>query len=57
MLSLRLWVLELVVAAASADAVTEVKVMETKKGQVADVAIAEGASVGAGCCCCCCCCF
>ena len=45
------------VAAAVAAAVSEVKVEDRKKGQVADVAIAEGVGVEAGCCRCFCCCF
>ena len=43
------------VAAAVAGAVSEVK--KRKKGQVANVAIAEGVGVEAGCCRCFCCCF
>ena len=43
------------VAAAVAAAVSEVK--KKKKGQVADVAIAEGVGVGADCCRLFCCCF
>ena len=41
------------VAAAAVDPVSEVKVKERRKGQIADVAIAEGVEVGAGCCCYC----
>ena len=46
--------LELV--AATAATFSEREVNERKERQVADVAIAEGVDVRAGCCCCCCCC-